>query len=65
MMMSDNGTQNELILVTREEIDQLVPNPISNDEWERVYDRVLNDEALWAEIDSVIQEAVKEECEGV
>ncbi|CAB4174933.1 hypothetical protein UFOVP965_94 [uncultured Caudovirales phage] len=65
MMMSDSGVQSEIVLVTRDEINQLVPNPISDEEWDKVFDRVLNDEELWTQIDAVIQEAVKEECNGV
>lgn len=51
---------NDIVLVTREEIDQLTANPISDDEWEQVREYIISDDDLWAHIDHVIKTVVDE-----
>jgi hypothetical protein len=51
---------NDIVLVTREEIDQLTANPISDDEWEQVRDEIISNDDLWAHIDLVIKTVVDE-----
>ena len=51
---------NDIVLVTREEIDQLTASPISDDEWEQVRDEIISNDDLWAHIDLVIKTVVDE-----
>lgn len=51
---------NDIVLVTREEIDQLTANPISDSEWEQVRDEIISNDDLWAHIDHVIKTVVDE-----
>jgi len=50
---------NDIVLVTREEIDQLTDNPISDDEWEQLRDDIISNDDLWAHIDHAIKTAVE------
>ncbi len=51
---------NDIVLVTREEIDQLTASPISDSEWEQVRDEIISNDDLWAHIDLVIKTVVDE-----
>lgn len=51
---------NDIVLVTREEIDQLTDSPISDNEWEQVREDIISNDDLWAHIDLVIKTAVDE-----
>lgn len=51
---------NDIVLVAREEIDQLTANPISDSEWEQVRDEIISNDDLWAHIDHVIKTVVDE-----
>lgn len=51
---------NDIVLVTREEIDQLTDSPISDYEWEQVRDEIISNDDLWAHIDHVIKTVVDE-----
>ena len=51
---------NDIVLVTREEIEQLTANPISDSEWEQVRDEIISNDDLWAHIDLVIKTVVDE-----
>ena len=51
---------NDIVLVTREEIEQLTANPISDNEWEQVRDEIISNDDLWAHIDLVIKTVVDE-----
>lgn len=51
---------NDIVLVTREEIDQLTANPISDNEWEQVREYIISDDDLWAHIDHAIKAVVNE-----
>lgn len=51
---------NDIVLVTREEIDQLTANPISDKEWEQVREDIISNDDLWAHIDHVIKTVVDE-----
>jgi hypothetical protein len=55
MMMNPN----DIVLVTREEIEQLTDNPISDGEWEQVRDEIISNDDLWAHIDLVIKTVVE------
>jgi hypothetical protein len=50
---------NDIVLVTREEIDQLTASPISDNEWEQIREDIINHDELWVHIDRVIKEAVE------
>ena len=50
---------NDIVLVTREEIEQLTDNPISDGEWEQVRDEIISNDDLWAHIDLVIKTVVE------
>ena len=50
---------NDIVLVTREEIEQLTANPISDNEWEQVRDEIFSNDDLWAHIDLVIKTVVE------
>ena len=50
---------NDIVLVTREEIDQLTDKPISDDEWEQLRDDIISNDDLWAHIDHAIKTAVE------
>ena len=50
---------NDIVLVTREEIDQLTDSPISDKEWEQVRDEIFSNDDLWAHIDLVIKTVVE------
>jgi len=63
MMMNGMMNPNDIVLVTREEIDQLTANPISDDEWEQVRDDIISNDDLWAHIDLVIKTIVDEVSE--
>jgi len=62
-MMNGMMNPNDIVLVTREEIDQLTANPISDDEWEQVRDDIISNDDLWAHIDLVIKTIVDEVSE--
>ena len=51
---------NDIVLVTREEIDQLTTNPISDNEWEQIREDIISSDDLWAHIDLVIKTAVED-----
>jgi len=51
---------NDIVLVTREEIDQLTASPISDSEWEQVRDEIISNDDLWAHIDLAIKTVVDE-----
>jgi hypothetical protein len=51
---------NDIVLVTREEIEQLTASPISDSEWEQVRDEIISNDDLWAHIDLVIKTVVDE-----
>ena len=51
---------NDILLVTREEIDQLTDSPISDKEWEQVREDIISNDDLWSHIDLVIKTAVDE-----
>lgn len=51
---------NDIVLVTREEIEQLTANPISDKEWEQVREDIISNDDLWAHIDHVIKTVVDE-----
>jgi hypothetical protein len=50
---------NDIVLVTREELDQLTDSPISDSEWEQVRDEIISNDDLWAHIDLVIKTVVE------
>lgn len=50
---------NDIVLVTREEIDQLTANPISDNEWEQVREDIISNDDLWAHIDLAIKTAIE------
>ena len=50
---------NDIVLVTREELDQLTDSPISDSEWEQVRDEIFSNDDLWAHIDLVIKTVVE------
>jgi hypothetical protein len=50
---------NDIVLVTREEIDQLTDSPISDKEWEQVREDIISNDDLWAHIDHAIKIAVE------
>ena len=50
---------NDIVLVTREEIEQLTDNPISDSEWEQVREEIISNDDLWAHIDLVIKTVVE------
>lgn len=58
-MMNGMMNPNDIVLVTREEIDQLTASPISDDEWEQVRDEIISNDDLWAHIDLVIKTVVE------
>ena len=60
MMMNGMMNPNDIVLVTREEIDQLTASPISDSEWEQVRDEIISNDDLWAHIDLVIKTVVDE-----
>lgn len=51
---------NDIVLVTREEIDQLTANPISDNEWEQIREDIISNDDLWSHIDLVIKTVVEE-----
>jgi len=51
---------NDIVLVTREEIEQLTASPISDSEWEQVRDEIISNDDLWAHIDLAIKTVVDE-----
>ena len=59
MMMNGMMNPNDIVLVTREEIEQLTANPISDNEWEQVRDEIFSNDDLWAHIDLVIKTVVE------
>ena len=59
-MMNGMMNPNDIVLVTREEIDQLTASPISDSEWEQVRDEIISNDDLWAHIDLVIKTVVDE-----
>jgi hypothetical protein len=59
MMMNGMMNPNDIVLVTREEIDQLTDSPISDYEWEQVRDEIISNDDLWAHIDLVIKTVVE------
>lgn len=60
MMMNGMMNPNDIVLVTREEIDQLTANPILDDEWEQIREDIISNDDLWAHIDLVIKTLVDE-----
>ena len=50
---------NDIVLVTREEIDQLTDSPISDKEWEHVREDIISNDDLWAHIDHAIKTVVE------
>jgi hypothetical protein len=50
---------NDIVLVTREEIDQLTESPISDSDWEQVREDIISNDDLWSHIDHVIKTAVE------
>lgn len=58
-MMSEL-TQNEVVLVTRDEINQLTASPISDEDWEAVMDSLMSNDDLWAHIDHAIKTVVED-----
>jgi hypothetical protein len=50
---------NDIVLVTREEIDQLTASPISDNEWEQIREDIINHDELWVHIDRVIKECIE------
>ena len=54
---------NDIVLVTREEIDQLTANPISDDVWEKVREYIISDDNMWEVIDECIKNTVSEVCD--
>ena len=59
MMMNGMMNPNDIVLVTREEIDQLTANPISDNEWEQLREDIISHDDLWSHIDRVIKEYVE------
>jgi hypothetical protein len=59
MMMNDMMNPNDIVLVTREEINQLTANPISDNEWEQIREDIISHDDLWSHIDRVIKEAIE------
>lgn len=58
-MMNGMMNPNDIVLVTREEIDQLTANPISDNEWEQLREDIISHDDLWSHIDRVIKEYVE------
>lgn len=54
---------NDIVLVTREEIDQLTDSPISDDVWEKVREYIISDDNMWEVIDECIKNTVSEVCD--
>jgi len=54
---------NDIVLVTREEIDQLTDSPISDDVWERVREYIISDDNMWEVIDECIKNTVSAVCD--
>lgn len=59
MMMNGMMNPNDIVLVTREEIDQLTASPISDNEWEQIREDIISHDDLWSHIDRVIKECVE------
>jgi hypothetical protein len=51
-VMSD---PNEIVLITRDEINQLTTIPISDYDWERVREYIISDDNMWEVIDECIK----------
>lgn len=54
---------NDIVLVTREEIDQLTKSPISDDMWDKVREWITSDDNMWEVIDECIKNTVSEVCD--
>lgn len=52
----------EIILVTRDEINQLTDKPISNEIWNQVYERIMSDDSIWQVVDECIKDIVDDVC---
>jgi hypothetical protein len=46
---------NEIVLITRDEINQLTTSPISDYDWERVREYIISDDNMWEVIDECIK----------
>jgi len=53
---------NEIVLITRDEINQLTPSPISDTTWEKMYEYITSDDNMWQVIDECIKTTVDEIC---
>jgi ethanolamine ammonia-lyase large subunit len=49
------GNNDEIILITRDEINQLTTSPISDYDWERVREYIISDDNMWEVIDECIK----------
>lgn len=54
------GNNDEIILITRDEINQLTTSPISNYDWERIREFIISDDNMWSVIDECIKNTVDE-----
>ena len=54
------GNNDEVILITRDEINQLTTSPISDQEWERIREFIISDDNMWSVIDECIKNTVDE-----
>lgn len=54
------GNNDEVILITRDEINQLTTSPISDQEWERIREYIISDDNMWSVIDECIKNTVDE-----
>lgn len=54
------GNNDEIILITRDEINQLTTSPISDQEWERIREYIISDDNMWSVIDECIKNTVDE-----
>jgi hypothetical protein len=53
---------NEIVLVTRDEINQLTTKPISDEVWAKLYEFITSDDNMWQVIDECIKTTVDEVC---
>lgn len=49
---------NEIVLITRDEINQLTTSPISDYDWEKVREYIISDDNMWSVIDECIRTTV-------
>jgi ethanolamine ammonia-lyase large subunit len=54
------GNNDEIILITRDEVNQLTTSPISNYDWERIREFIISDDNMWSVIDECIKNTVDE-----